>query len=108
MRESWSSTIFLLGIGEFVLIREFSWLIIGDPIALTVACWIFMLIMLPLVGLEAFEKLRGQPPLALLDRGDLEVESVIYSSAQFGFLLRKQPTDLPTQCLLRNGLNVVA
>lgn len=34
-------------------IRGLLWLIIVDPIVLTVAYWIFMLIMLPLIGLAA-------------------------------------------------------
>ena len=36
-----------------VLARGLFWLIIVDPIVLTVAYWIFMLLMLPLIGLAA-------------------------------------------------------
>ena len=42
---------FFLEFDGFNLIRGLFWLIIVDPIVLTVAYWIFMLVMLPLVGL---------------------------------------------------------
>jgi len=44
---------FFLNFDGFNLIRGLFWLIIVDPIVLTVAYWIFMLLMLPLVGLAA-------------------------------------------------------
>ncbi|MSO48262.1 MAG: hypothetical protein EXQ67_09320 [Thermoleophilia bacterium] len=37
----------------FSLVRGFLWLFIADPIITTIAYWIFMLILLPLVGLIA-------------------------------------------------------
>ena len=42
---------FFLEFDGFNLIRGLFWLIIVDPIVLTVAYWVFMLVMLPLVGL---------------------------------------------------------
>ena len=44
---------FFLDFDGFNLIRGLFWLIIVDPIVLTVAYWIFMLLMLPLIGLAA-------------------------------------------------------
>jgi hypothetical protein len=44
---------FFLEFDGFNLIRGLFWLIIVDPIVLTVAYWIFMLLMLPLIGLAA-------------------------------------------------------
>jgi hypothetical protein len=44
---------FFMEFEGFNLIRGLFWLIIVDPIVLTVAYWIFMLVMLPLVGLAA-------------------------------------------------------
>jgi hypothetical protein len=44
---------FFLDFDGFNLIRGLFWLIIVDPIVLTVAYWIFMLLMLPLIGLGA-------------------------------------------------------
>jgi hypothetical protein len=42
---------FFMEFEGFNLIRGLFWLIIVDPIVLTVAYWIFMLVMLPLIGL---------------------------------------------------------
>jgi len=44
---------FFMDFEGFDLIRGLFWLIIIDPIVLTVAYWIFMLIMLPVIGLAA-------------------------------------------------------
>ena len=44
---------FFLDFDGFNLIRGLFWLIIVDPIVLTVAYWIFMLLTLPLIGLAA-------------------------------------------------------
>jgi hypothetical protein len=44
---------FFLEFDGFNLIRGLFWLIVVDPIVLTVAYWIFMLLMLPLIGLAA-------------------------------------------------------
>ena len=44
---------FFLDFDGFNLIRGLFWLIIVDPIVLTVAYWIFMLLILPLIGLAA-------------------------------------------------------
>ena len=44
---------FFLDFDGFNLIRGLFWLIIVDPIVLTVAYWIYMLLMLPLIGLAA-------------------------------------------------------
>ncbi|MCH9830220.1 MAG: hypothetical protein K0U31_01325 [Actinomycetia bacterium] len=45
--------VFFLDFDGFNLIRGLFWPIIVDPIVLTVAYWIFMLLMLPLIGLAA-------------------------------------------------------
>jgi hypothetical protein len=44
---------FFLEFDGFNPIRGLFWLIVVDPIVLTVAYWIFMLLMLPLIGLAA-------------------------------------------------------
>ena len=44
---------FFMEFEGFNLIRGLFWLIVVDPIVLTFAYWIFMLVMLPLVGLAA-------------------------------------------------------
>ena len=44
---------FFMDFEGFNPIRGLFWLIIIDPIVLTVAYWIFMLIMLPVIGLAA-------------------------------------------------------
>jgi len=44
---------FFIEFGGFSLLRGLFWLVIIDPILLTVAYWVFMLIMLPVGGLTA-------------------------------------------------------
>jgi len=44
---------FFMDFEGFNLIRGLFWLIIIDPIVLTVAYWIFLFIMLPVIGLAA-------------------------------------------------------
>lgn len=44
---------FFMEFDGFNLLRGFFWLVIIDPIVLTVAYWIFMLIMLPIAGIMA-------------------------------------------------------
>jgi hypothetical protein len=45
--------LFFIEFDGFNLLRGLFWLVIIDPIVLTVAYWIFMLIMLPIAGLMA-------------------------------------------------------
>jgi len=44
---------FFMDFDGFSLIRGLLWLFIVDPIVLTAAYWIFMLIMLPIIGISA-------------------------------------------------------
>ena len=52
--------LFFLGFDGFNLIRGLIWLIVVDPIVLTVAYWIYMLIMLPVMGLIALTSRKGK------------------------------------------------
>lgn len=55
---------FFIDFEGFNLLRGLFWLFIIDPIVLTVAYWIFMLVMLPIVGVTAGAK-------ALKDRNEV-------------------------------------
>ena len=56
---------FFMEFTGFSLLRGLFWLIIIDPIVLTVAYWIFMLIMLPVEALaSAATKSKGASPIA--------------------------------------------
>jgi hypothetical protein len=52
--------LFFVDFDGFNLIRGLLWLIVVDPIVLTVAYWIYMLIMLPVVGLIVVTSRRGK------------------------------------------------
>jgi len=53
---------FFIEFEGFSLLRGLFWLVIIDPILLTVAYWVFMLIMLPVGGLTALITRDGKAP----------------------------------------------
>ena len=52
--------LFFLDFDGFNLIRGLLWLIVVDPILLTVAYWIYMLVMLPVMGLVVHTSGKGK------------------------------------------------
>ncbi len=52
--------LFFIDFDGLNLIRGLLWLIVVDPIVLTVAYWIYMLIMLPVMGLIALTSRKGK------------------------------------------------